>query len=499
MKKNYFLGIDNGGSSIKCVVFDQYGSSISQESIKVPLHHTSGGFTERDPAALWEANCLIIRRALLRAALNPVDISGISLSGYGGGLILLDAKANPMYPIIVSTDSRADLLLEKFQKNGTDQKIYDRTLQHLWSGQQAMLLTWMKLHRPDVLEKATHILSIKDYLRYKLTGEFATEPTDASNTNLFNLYSKSFDSEIFRILGLEGYNFALPKLLKPCSLAGKVTEKAAIQTGLLEGTPVAAGLYDVASCTLASGIMNEDTLSLIVGTWSISGHLTKNIKECEGRNNGMAAFLDGWYFSEESSPTSTSNLDWFTDRFYQYLKPAPDVNVYEYCNQLASGISPDENDLIFIPYLYGSNTVAGARGGFFNLSGYHTQGHILEAIYEGILFSLLTHVNTLYGQSYPQKARFSGGASRSPFWCQMLSDILGIPVEVTDCEELGALGAAICAAVSTNTYADFSEATKNMSHISRTYLPDHVRHVIYAKKYQKYQKAIKALEYFYGE
>lgn len=496
MNRFYFMGLDNGGSTIKCVIFDQNGAKISGASARVPLSKPYNGFTERDSESVWKANCRVIQESLRKSGLSASEICSVSLCGYGGGMLLLDDNLFPVYPVIVSTDSRADDLLLKFQTDGTDDTVYQYTYQRLWSGQPGMLLPWFSQNRPDILQKSSHVMVIKDYIRYRLTGIIGTERTDASNTNLFNIHTQCFDSAIFSVLGIKDWFSLLPqRLFHPCEIAGHITEAAAEETGLNAGTPVAAGLYDVAACTLASGVLSEDILSVIIGTWSISGHLVRHLEGCSGKNNNMFSFLDNYYFSEESSPTSASNLDWFIEQFFQKQSCAGD-NIYEQCNRIVRNCNPEDSDLIFLPYLYGSNSAPTAKASFFNLSGYHTSDHILMAVYEGILFSLLQHIQTLYGSNLPASVRFSGGVSRSPVWCQMLSDILSLPIEVMDCEELGALGSAICASIAAGVYSNYEEAVNQMCHVKQIYHPnpDHTR--IYKKKYLQYQKAVRCIRAF---
>lgn len=498
MKHSYFMGIDNGGSATKCVIFDQDGTTISSASIRIKMSKPAAGYTERDGEDIWSAIRQVIQTALKKAPLHAEAIKAVSMCGYGGGMILSDENGRPVCPFIVSTDSRADDLLSEFQKNGTDDRVYQHTLQHLWAGQPGMLLPWFQRNRPEVLKRAAHVMMIKDYIRYKLTGVIGTERTDASNTNLFDIHTGKFEPEIFRILDIEDCIPLFPKrIFSPCQITGSVTEQAAHETGLLPGTPVAAGLYDVASCTLASGILDDSVMAVIVGTWSISGHLTRRLTDCCGKNNTLFSFLDGWYFSEESSPTSASNLDWFVEQFYQKFL-SPDQGIYEKCNQIVASMNPADSDLIFLPYLYGSNAAASAKACFFNLSGHHTSDHVLMAVYEGILFSLLQHIQTLYKEQLPEAARFSGGASRSAVWYQMLADILGIPIEITGCTELGALGAAICASIASGYYKDYPDAVRHMCHITKTYQPDRTRTNIYKQKYLQYQKAVQCLKTFYS-
>lgn len=501
MKKHaYFIGIDNGGSAIKAAVFDESGRELSASQIQIPMDHPNPGFTERDPLAVWNGNCRVIRDAVAGAELSPREIKGVSVCGYGGGLGLLDSADTPVAPFIVSTDTRAQPLLEEYTENGINSRLYQLTLQNLWAGQQAMLLPWLKKHRPDLLKQAAHMVSIKDYIRYRLTGVLATDYTDASCTNLFHIRNKEFDPEIFELLGIREY-FSLASLpvLHSFETAGFITSEAAAQCGLTEGIPVAAGLYDVDSCCLASGILDSSCLCLITGTWSINEYLTNDLEECIGKNGNTIAFLPDYYIIEESSPTSASNFDWYANHFLSRMYPDLDRReLYEYCNQsiLSSGLK--QTDILFLPYLYASNSVPDAKGAFFNLDSSHTPTDLLLAIYEGILFSSCWHIEKLTGTIHPQKQiRLSGGITNSPVWTQILADILQLPIQVMEGTERGALGAAICASVASGYYPDFQSAVRKMCHLSRTYTPDSSRAVFYRKKYEMFKKAIQALGVFY--
>jgi len=210
----------------------------------------------------------------------------------------------------------------------------------------------------------------------------------------------------------------------------------------------------------------------------------------------MCAYRDGWYFSEESSPASASNLDWFVEHFYA-RRFADTGNVYEACNRLVASKDPAASNLVFLPYLYGSNSIPEARGTLLNLAGHHTSDDVLVAVYEGILFSVMQHVKNLYPGELPRLARFTGGIARSKIWCQMLADVLGIPVETTACPEPGTLGVAICAAIADGAFADFEEASRAMTHVTGRYEPDAARHGVYMDKYATYEKAVASIGAFY--
>lgn len=497
MKTEYFMGIDNGGSATKCILCDRNGHTVASASIRIPMQRGAHGETERSAEQIWESNCQVIQSVLHSAAIDPAQIACVSFSGYGGGLTVLDDQYTPVIPSIVSTDSRADDLLQHFCEDGTAQRIFEYTHQQLWTGQAAVLLPWWKLHEPLTYAKFAHVLSIKDYIRFRMTGRLCTEATDASNTNLFDLQKRQFCPDCFTVLGIpEAQAFFSYPVVDSTGLCGTVTDEAAARTGLSAGTPVAAGLYDVASCCLAAGVLDESRLCLVMGTWSICCRLLPSSQSIPGTSTALCAVLPNMTFWEEASPTSASNLDWFVEQLL-YGKEIPGDSPYDYCNQLVADVDPASSDLIFLPYLYGSNTVSGAKAGFFNLSSHHTLRHMLTAVYEGIVFSMMDHVRRLCPDTLPSAARLSGGPARSAVWSQMLCDLLGIPLEILEATETGALGSAMCAAAAVGAYADLSAAAKTMNRICKVYTPDRMRHLVYQKKYRQYQRAVEALQVFY--
>ncbi len=499
MSERYFLGIDNGGTASKCVIFDQEGSIVSSASAHIPMRAGSQGETERDGQLIWQENSRIIGEAVREAGIDAGRIACVGLCGYGGGLGMLDAGGRPVAPFVVSTDSRANDLLLAMQRDGVTDALYARTLQQAWAGQPVVLLPWYKRHSPDVYRRCAHIVMIKDYVRSRLTGSLDTEWSDASAANLLNVRTRRFDEEIFRILGIEEKFACLPgRLLHPRDVAGRVTEEAAAQTGLRAGTPVAAGLYDATACCLASNIMDADTLCLIVGTWSIAGHLAGTLEECEGGNTTLMSYLDDAYFKEESSPTSASNLNWFVTQFYEKMLGPGEGSVLARCDAIVEALDPMESDVVFLPYLYGSNTFTGGRGAFFNMTGASTSEHMLLGVYEGVLFSMRQHIDDLYPNGLPRLARLSGGASRSPVWSQMLADTLDTPIEVMESSELGVLGSAICAAVACGAFPDFQTAAAKMTRVRKRYTPRAERVAVYREKYARYRNAVEGVRVFHG-
>lgn len=495
----YFLGIDNGGTVIKAGIFDCNGHETAVAGENAELLEPEPGWVERSMEKVWESNVRVIKKAIAASGINQSEIGGIGLTGYGNGICLVDGEGKPVCNAIVSSDSRAANLCEELRENGIEEQIYPLTYQEFWPAQTAVLLKWMKLNRPEVLKRTVSVLSIKDYIRMKLTGQRAYEVTETTCNGLMNIHTMEYDEAIFSALGIRECMGFMPEYTDVTGISGYVTEEAAEETGLAAGTLVAGSCYDVNACALASGIADDTELCMIAGTWSINEVLTKEL--IKGANSIARSYLPGYYIMEESSPTSANNFNWFIRRILKQGENTADKEqIYEYCNRAVESLALQDSEVVFVPYLYDSATYPDAKGTFLNLCGYQGREHLLRGIYEGISFSALYHVERLrsYGVAF-QRAKLSGGITNSEVWSQMFSDVLGLPLAVSQALEPAALGAAMCAAVAAGVYPDIAAAQANMVHMGRTYEPNPERHNIYQKKFAIYKRALKALEYFHGE
>ncbi len=493
----YLMGIDNGGTFSKAALFDENGKQISVSSVPTVTITPKPGYTERDMGELWQVNAQAVRQAIEESGINPGDIAGVSYSGHGKGLYLVGKDGNPAYNGIISTDARAWAYVKRWKEDGTAKKVYGKTFQEILACQPVSILAWMKDHRPDVLEKTKYIFAVKDYVRYCMTGEAYAEYTDFSGCNLINLSTGDYDKELLAYMGLEEIYNKLPPLKYAADLCGCVTKEASEMTLLPEGTPVAAGMFDVNACGIASGLSDEEKMCMIAGTWSINEFIAR-----EPVLNGTVSLnsmfcIPGYYLIEESSPTSAGNMEWFIRNLMSYEKTAmkgKGGSVYDLTNEWVSSIEPQDNNIIFLPFLNGSNEDALAKGTFIGLTAYHDKKHMLRAVYEGIVFSHMTHVNKLLqNRNVPETIRLSGGAANSDVWVQIFADTLQIPVDVIEDKELGAQGAAIAAGIAVGIYDGYEDGIKRTVHITKTIYPRKEYKEIYQKKYQTYRRVIESL------
>ena len=494
----YILGIDNGGSDIKCALFDVEGRELASASAYVKIDTPRPGFTQRDPEEVWRANVKVIREVLDRSRIDPEDIKAIGLTAYGNGLVFADEKIRPFYPIIVSTDDRAEDLCLRLKEEGIERKLFPYTRQTIWSAQPAVLLPWFKENEREVLGRCRWILSIKDYLRYRLTGNVNSELTEASSTSLFNQDKRAYDPELFRILDIEECFEKFPKVLQSTAIGGYITKKAAEETGLKEGTPVAAGYFDIDANALASGILKDDELCLIAGTWSINEFLTKEATADYDKrtNTATLSYMDGYYLMEDSTPTSAGNFSWYIEKIINgYGRKLSRDQIYDMCNRMVEEKRPADTDVIFVPYLFASASDPLAKGAFLNISASDDDASLVRAIYEGVVFSSVHHVYNLRRPLSSFKiAKLSGGISNSEVWSQMMADALQIPLLTITGSQIGAKGAAIGAGVACNIFKDLKEGVEKMVKEGKEFRPQEGYADIYRRKYRRYEAALKAVD-----
>lgn len=498
----YLLGIDNGGSEIKCALFDTSGRTLCVTRRRVPMLLPAPGRTERRAEDVWHANAEAIREAVKTSGIDAKDIRAVGLTGYGNGILLVDENGRPTYHCIVSTDARASDYGDRFEASGAERAIYPLTKQTIWAAQPAALLPWFRDNDPAVLAQSTWCLGIKDWVRYCLTGVFATELTEASSTCLCNLDTHQFDETIFRALGIEDCRRLMPPIAESTAVTGRVTAAAAAETGLAEGTPVAGGYFDIDASALASGVLDESLLCLIAGTWSINEYVCKtaNTDYDSNKNTVTLSYLPGHFITEDSSPTSASNFDWFVENVLRPdRKDTPASVIYKECDALMATLPPDENGPVFVPYLFDSSTTPGAKAAFFGLDSTHTRAQLVQAVYEGVVFSSALHVQNLRRpkESFAA-ARLSGGVAHSRVWAQMMADVLQMPVQVLAGSEMAAQGAAMGAGIACGLFADLADAVGRMTQVGETFAPRREYAAVYAHKFAAFQRALKALAVYHG-
>jgi L-xylulokinase len=492
----YLLGIDNGATVSKVVIFDLHGRAIQVASEQTAAHYPQPGWVERSTEQLWQSTAAAIRTAIDTAGIRPAQIMAIGTSGHGNGLYLLDRNGAPARPGVLSMDARATDVVADWRARGVLDAIWPRILHTPYAGQPPALLRWLKQHEPDVYARIGAALLAKDYIKYRLTGILSTDPSDMSATGLLDLERRDYAPELLEAYGIAEIGHALPPIVESTAPAGQVTSEAARATGLTPGTPVVGGMYDVNAGALGAGVIAPGQACLIAGTWSVDVAVT-SAPIASQRPIFNAPNTPTTWLTLDASPTSTANLEWFVAQFCAEERAeasARGISVYQVCGERIAAHTPAGTSIIFHPFLYGSNRQQAARAGFYGLAGWHTRADMLRALYEGVVYGHRSQIeNLLAAGARVDSARLIGGAARSPIWAQMFADVLGMPIEVPQGSEIGARGAALCAGIGVGAYADHADAAARAVAIERTHTPDPAATARYQAAYAEYQRLAEAM------
>jgi L-xylulokinase len=494
----YFLGIDNGNTVSKAALFDVRGKEVAIASCKVDTVYPHPGWTERDMEMLWLSTASAIREVLARSGVRPEDIAGIGNTGHGNGVYLLDRQGQPLRNGIQSMDSRAADVITEWNQREVAAKVFPYTIQSLWPAQPNALLAWIKKNEPQNYERIGAILMCKDYIKYRLTGEITGDFTDMSATSLMDVRNKCYSRDLMGFYDLAEVYDALPPLKQSFEVIGQVTHSAAEQTGLAAGTPVVGGMFDVDAGSVGCGAVSAGQACIIAGTWSINEVITE--VPLVDPNLFMTTLFatPGKYLTIEASATSATNLEWFVTQCCGDERAEAKrrgVSVYEVCNEEVASLDAGSANIVFHPFLYGSNVQPTARAGFYGVAGWHTRAHLLRALYEGVVFGHMSHIEKLRAAGAQIKtARLTGGGSRSQVWTQIFADTIQVPMEVSDGTELGARGVALAAGIGAGVYQDYAEAIEQAVSIVRIQEPNPANTPLYLARYAEYERLIEVMQ-----
>ena len=490
----YLLGIDNGSTVSKAALFDLHGVEIAVASCKADTEYPHPGWTERDMEMLWQSTASAIREALAKSGVKPQEIAGIGNTGHGNGVYLLDKQGCPLRNGIQSMDSRAADVVNVWNERNLHAQVFPFTIQSFWPAQPNALLAWLKKNEPRSYERIGAILMVKDYIKYRLTGEITSDYTDMSACSIMDVRRGGYSRELMALYDLSEVYDALPLLKHGHEIIGQVTALAAQETGLTIGTPVVGGLFDVDASAIGAGTVRVNQACLVAGSWSINEVITEKPIVDPGLFMTTLFADPGRYLTIEGSATSATNLEWFVNQCCGDERAEAKrrgVSVYEICNEEVASLPPSNANIIFHPFLYGSNVQPTARAGFYGVAGWHTRAHLLRALYEGVVFGHLSHIEKLRkAGAQIDTARLAGGGSRSEVWSQMFADTIQVPMEISDGNELGARGAALAAGIGAGIYSGYAEAVREAVSVVRVHEPIPANTQHYLARYAEYQRLI---------
>jgi L-xylulokinase len=494
-----FIGIDIGHTNVKAVAFDADAGweAVGSSGTEAGMEHPTEDRNEIPIEARWEVvlDCL----DGLQDQIHPEGVDGIGLAGGGGGFYPLDADEEPFTNGIPLLDERAKGLIERWKRDGTYREISEILGTPLPPGSALLSLRWLKDNRPDRYETIEHVLSLKDVVRFRLTGERAMEISDAT-FSFTNHRTQEFDDELLELAGVPEIRDALPEL-KAASyeVAGHTTPDVEDRTGIAAGTPVVAGAHDACANTLGVGGMEEGVVTTAGGTFSLSTQVVESPMLrldrwcCEN-------FLEtGTWMLEISMPTGTISLDWFVDEFCHAERERAEAEGRVVWDVIEEKIADLETTAMFHPFLTG-NTFGyvypdNATGAFTGLRVQNDRAEMLRAVYEAIAFMHRWQIDLFDDAFEVEEVRFTGGAAKSEFWAGLFADVLGTTVTRTTKEESGCFGAAMLAAIGVGEI-DSLESTTRFVEIEDEFHPDGVS---YDRKYETFRKMTEGLESVWDE
>ncbi|MDR9769334.1 FGGY-family carbohydrate kinase [Acetomicrobium sp.] len=484
----YLVGIDNGLTNSKAALFDLEGSEIAVASRRYQVLSPEPTWIEGDAEALWENTAECIQEIITKSNVNPKDILAVGVTGHGNGLYVVDEKGIAVRNGIGSQDARAVDIIEDYKRSGNYDEISSITFGQPYPGQPGPLLRWIKEKEPQNYELIAHVLLCKDLIRMKLTGECVSERNDISGSGLLDFSNGIYSERLMELYGVPEMYDKLPRLaMVSHEVVGYVSSSAAASTGLLLGTPCVAGMMDVASCAIGSGVVDPKIAAIVVGTWSINeavvDHPIPNITLNMHYLPGKVLALDG-------GATSAINLDWFianlgSKAMFEAQKQG--VSIFDVINEAVASLPPGGTEVIYHPFIGSPNVHPRGRAGFYNIALGHTFADIARAVYEGVTFIHKWHIDRLRAAGCEMDfARLSGGGAKSPVWSQMFADVLDMPVEVVSANEVGALGAALMAGVGIGIFQNYSEAFGKAVKIYKCFYPGPVATGAYIKQYEEW-------------
>ena len=496
----YLLGIDVGTTGTKSLLVDENGHIAARATVEYPLHTPQPGWAEQDPADWWRATVQSIREVLAGSGVQPSQVAGLGLSGQMHGSVFLDAAGQVLRPAILWCDQRTAAQCEWITQRAGAEVVVAETCNPVLTGFTAPKIVWLQQHEPAAWERVAKVLLPKDYVRYLLTGEFATEVSDASGTSLLNVRERRWSAAMLQAVGMK--EAMLPAVFESPEISGEVTAQAAEATGLLAGTPVVGGGGDQAAGAVGNGIVEPGVISVTTGTSGVVfAHMDTPETDPELRTHTFCHAVPGKWHVMGVMLSAGGSLRWYRDNLGSEEVAIADrlgVDPYQVLCDEAAHAEAGCRGLIFLPYLSGERTPypdPQARGVFFGLSLWHRREHLVRAVLEGVCYGLRDSLEILKGMGLAvRQVRASGGGARSALWRQMQADVNNCELVTINVDEGPAFGACLLAGVGAGIYPSVPEACRRTIQVTERILPNAADAAVYERYYQVYRRLYPALK-----
>jgi len=493
------LGVDVGTTGTKAVAVNKAGTVVATALVEYPLLSPKPNWAEQDPAEWKRAALEALTRLAHAPGVKPADVKGIGLTGQMHGSVFLDKDNKVLRNAILWCDQRTAKQCDDITAKVGAEKLIQMVCNPALTGFTAPKILWLRDHEPAVYDSVAKVLLPKDYVRFELTGEFATDMADASGTLLFDVKNRMWHKELLSMLDIP-LEF-MPRAYEGPEVTGRLGAEAAKTTGLPAGIPVIAGGGDQAAGGVGCGIVQEGVISSTVGTSGVVFAFADKIStDPQGRVHTFCHSVPGKWHVMGVMLSAGGSLRWFRDALCQNEKAVAaetGADPYEYLTAAASRIPIGSEGLLFLPYLTGERTPHKdpfAKGAFIGLSLRHTRAHMARAVLEGVAFGMRDSLEIIREMGVPiRQVRASGGGARSAFWRQMQADVNKAPLVTINVDEGPAYGAALLATVATGMYGSVEEACDATIRVTDTCEPDAARSKQYDRWFIEYQRSYQAL------
>ena len=496
----YVIGVDCGTSGTKTVLFDEAGTVIASKTIEYPMYQPKNGYAEQEPRDWADAMVNTIKAVMAQSGVSKSDVKGIGISGQMHGLVMLDKDNNVLRRSISWCDQRTEAEVEWMTNTVGREKLIEITANPALTGWTAAKILWVKNNEPEIYEKVAHILLPKDYLRFVLTHEYATEVSDASGMQLLDVPNRKWSDELLSAFEID--KSWLGKVYESCEVTGTLTKSMADELGLCEGTIVVGGAGDNAAAAIGTGVAEDGKAFTTIGTSGVVFAHTSGIAiDPKGRVHTCCAAVPGAWHVMGVTQGAGLSLKWFRDNFCAAEKETAaymGVDEYYLMDKEADTVPVGAERLLYLPYLMGERTPhldPNARGMFFGLSAMHTKKHMLRAVLEGVSYSLRDCVEVFREMDINVSDMMAcGGGGSSPLWRSMLADLYNCPVKTVASKEGPALGVALLALTGAGVYSSVPEACKAVVSVDKTQQPNAENVPVYDSYYQLYREIYPAVK-----
>ncbi|HHX42770.1 MAG TPA: xylulokinase [Chloroflexi bacterium] len=460
----FLIGIDIGTTGAKALLIDAEGRVAGSATVEYPLYTPRPLWAEQEPEDWWQATIDALRQLLHTTSVDTAELAGIGLTGQMHGMVLLDAQGQVLRPCIMWNDQRTASECRWIMERVGRERFLELTMNPALPGFTAPKIIWTRDHEPEVYAQIAKVLLPKDYVRYRMTGEYATEVSDASGTVLLSVGERRWSDEVLAALDLP--REWMPTCVESTAITGRVTAEVAEATGLPAGLPVVGGGGDQAASGVGTGIVEPGLVSVTMGTSGVVFAYTDTpSRDLAGRLHTFCHAVPGKWHVMGVTLAAGGSLRWLRDALgatESDVAALTGVDPYEILTAEADRVPAGSEGLIYLPYLSGERTPypdPNARGTFFGLTMRHNKRHLVRAVLEGVAYSLHDSIELFRSLNVPiTQVRATGGGARSRVWRQILADVFGTELATVNVTDGSAYGAALLAGVGAGVYASVPEA-----------------------------------------